>query len=176
MYASVRDRQLDCRNFSAGGSVCGSGQPRGRLVGDAAAGGQPMGEATGCEDTEPSFPPPHRAAETRDFSVFPDAQGEFSVFSQAVQSLTTACLVRAFTHGKGCAWISVRLGCVWIARTSTKTRDVRSAALTRLRISRAGFRRRKAVDDPGPRHRQRRWCFRNCSLKKGPKPPPIAAF
>jgi hypothetical protein len=51
-----------------------------------------VAKATGCEDTEPSFRP--RRTEQRKFahfSVFSDAHGEFSVFSQAVQSFTTAC-------------------------------------------------------------------------------------
>jgi hypothetical protein len=53
---------------------------------------QPLAKATSCEDTEPSFrPEARRAAEIADFSVFSDAHGEFSVFSQAVQSSTTAC-------------------------------------------------------------------------------------
>jgi len=53
---------------------------------------QPLAKATGCEDTEPSFRP--RRTEQRklaDFSEFSDERGEFSVFSQAVQSFTTAC-------------------------------------------------------------------------------------
>jgi hypothetical protein len=53
---------------------------------------QPLAKATSCEDTDRVSAP--RRAEQRklaDFSVFSDAHGEFSVFSQAVQSSTTAC-------------------------------------------------------------------------------------
>jgi hypothetical protein len=51
-----------------------------------------MAKATGCEDTESSFPA--RDTEQRKLahiSLVSDTRGEFSVFSQAVRSFTTAC-------------------------------------------------------------------------------------
>jgi hypothetical protein len=51
-----------------------------------------VAKATGCEGTESSFPA--RDTEQRKLahiSVVSDTRGDFSVFSQAVRSFTTAC-------------------------------------------------------------------------------------
>ena len=70
-----------------------------------------MTKATGCEDTEPRFGPSRiEQRKLAHFPVFSDAQGEFSVFSQAVQSFTTAC---------------------YPAPSERRSRDPRAEALTR---------------------------------------------
>jgi hypothetical protein len=64
---------------------------------------QPVAKATGCEDTESSFPA--RDTEQRKLahiSVVSDTRGEFSVFSQAVRSFTrpaSQCWQR-LVHGR----------------------------------------------------------------------------
>jgi hypothetical protein len=86
----------------------------------------PWRKPSGCDDTEQSFRPRNtKRQRLAHISVFSDTQGEFSVFSQAVQSFTTACQDRPSARQ--------------MERPISRRRCMITAALSRLsnRLSRA---------------------------------------